>query len=83
LFPATLADGGDDGRRFEPQSTDALADDAKRAAASSRAHPSHDKSATLVLPAPSIQTTRVERSRNGRSRLTNDPLVVSSVAPQY
>ncbi len=81
-FPDALAQG-DEGQHLEPQSTIVLADDATRAVASSRAHRSHDESATLVLPAPSIQTTRVERSRGGRARLTNDPLVVTSLPPQY
>jgi len=46
------------------------------AVASTRAHSSHGRAAPVVLPAPSIQTTRVEQSRNGRARLTNDPQII-------
>ncbi|HZG52131.1 MAG TPA: penicillin-binding transpeptidase domain-containing protein, partial [Pyrinomonadaceae bacterium] len=59
-----------------PQSTLVVADDATRAPASSRPRVPHENSAPVVLPAPSIQTTRIEQSRNGRARLTNDPQIV-------
>jgi penicillin-binding protein 1B len=67
-----------------PQSTVVVPDDSMRAVASTRAHAPHGNAASVVaLPAPSIQTTRVEQSRSGRARLTNDPQVVSDRAAQH
>ncbi|HEX8632917.1 MAG TPA: PBP1A family penicillin-binding protein [Pyrinomonadaceae bacterium] len=65
-----------DAQPLAPQSTLVVADDATHAAASSRTRVSHENSAPVVLPAPSIQTTRIEQSRSGRARLTNDPQIV-------
>ncbi|HZH91803.1 MAG TPA: PBP1A family penicillin-binding protein [Pyrinomonadaceae bacterium] len=75
-----LADA--DARQPAPQSTIVAQDDSTRAAASARAHASRGNAAPVVLPAPSIQTTRIEQSRSGRARLTNDPQVVSARAAQ-
>jgi penicillin-binding protein 1B len=60
-----------DAPQLAPQATLVLPDD------SMRTHPSHETAAPVVLPAPSIQTTRTERQRSGRARLTNDLQVVS------
>jgi penicillin-binding protein 1B len=68
-----------------PQSTSIVPDDAARVASvagSSRAHARREEAAPVVLPAPSIQKTRIEQSRSGRARLTNDPQVVSARAGQ-
>ena len=74
LFAAT------DIQQPAPQTTVVATDDSRRGVASSRAHASHGNGASVVLPAPSIQTTRIEQSRSGRARLTNEPQVVSARA---
>lgn len=64
-----------------PQTTVVTDDSTRGVATSSRAHASHGNGAPVALPAPSIQqTTRIEQSRSGRARLTNDPQVVSARA---
>ena len=63
-----------------PQTNVVATDDSTRGIASTRARASHGNVAPVVLPAPSIQTTRIEQSRSGRARLTNDPQVVSARA---
>ncbi|HEV2880270.1 MAG TPA: PBP1A family penicillin-binding protein [Pyrinomonadaceae bacterium] len=76
-----LADN--DARQPAPQSTGFAPDAQAHAVASSRVHASHDSDApVVVLPAPSIQTTRIEQSRSVRPRLVNDPQVVFPHAPQ-
>jgi penicillin-binding protein 1B len=72
-----------DAQQLAPHSTVVLPHDSTRAAASSRTHVPHDDLAPAVLPAPSIQTTRSERSRNGRARLTNDLQIVSDHAAKH
>jgi len=62
------------------QTTMVVTDDSTRGVASARARAPHGNVAPVVLPAPSIQTTRIEQSRSGRARLTNDPQVVSARA---
>jgi penicillin-binding protein 1B len=79
LFPLPAAA---DAQQPAPQTTVVAPDDATRAAASPRTPASRANAAPVVLPAPSIQTTRIEQSRNGRTRLTNDPQVVSARAAQ-
>ncbi|MCA1566369.1 MAG: PBP1A family penicillin-binding protein [Acidobacteria bacterium] len=65
------------------QSTRIAADHPAHSVASSRAHVSHDSDAPVVLPEPSIQTTRIEQSRSGRARLINDPQVAFPRAAQH
>ena len=69
-----------DAQQLTHQSKVVATDDSTRAVASSRPHMSHENGAPVVLPAPSIQTTRIEQTRSGRARLTNDPQVVSARA---
>ncbi|HEY1402625.1 MAG TPA: PBP1A family penicillin-binding protein [Pyrinomonadaceae bacterium] len=65
-----------------PRSALVMPHDPARAAAPSRTHAPHDTASPVTLPAPSIQTTRIEQSRSGRARLTNDPQVVSTRTAQ-
>ncbi|HYG10324.1 MAG TPA: penicillin-binding transpeptidase domain-containing protein, partial [Pyrinomonadaceae bacterium] len=67
-----------------PELAVALPDDSTQAAGSSRAHASDEQVEPVVLPRPSIQTTRTEQGRGGRARLTNDLQIVPDRAPpQY
>ncbi|MDQ1610122.1 MAG: penicillin-binding protein [Pyrinomonadaceae bacterium] len=81
LFPL-LADY--DARQADSPLTVVVPDDATRPATISRTRVAHNEinNAPVELPAPSIQTTRIEASRNGRARLTNDLQVVSERAAQ-
>ncbi|HYP02593.1 MAG TPA: penicillin-binding transpeptidase domain-containing protein, partial [Pyrinomonadaceae bacterium] len=55
--------------------------DAPRAVTPSQMYAPREKAERdVLLPAPSIQTTRIERSHSGRSRLTNEPQLVSDSA---
>jgi penicillin-binding protein 1B len=69
-----------DAPQLAPQSTVAPPDDATRAVVSTRTRASLETAAPVALPAPSIQRTRSEQNRNGRTRLTNDLQVASDRA---
>jgi membrane carboxypeptidase/penicillin-binding protein len=58
-------------------------DDSTRAASSRTRSLQVTAAPVVLLPAPSIQTTRIEQSRSGRARLTNDPQVFPDRAPQH
>jgi penicillin-binding protein 1B len=81
LFPLLAAY---DEHQLDSQPAAIALDDSATVAATSRTHVFRDKSNTapVELPAPSIQTTRVEPHRSGRARLTNDLQVVSDRAAQ-
>jgi penicillin-binding protein 1B len=68
-----------DAQSLAPQSTVVMPDDSTRGGviASTRTHASYETAPPVVLPAPSIQTTRSEQTRHGRVRLTNDLQVAS------
>jgi penicillin-binding protein 1B len=68
--------------QLEPQTAIVLLDDPGTAVAPTHARASRDHGATVVLPAPSIQTTRIEQTRSGRARLTNDPQVLLDGSPR-
>jgi penicillin-binding protein 1B len=69
-----------DAQQPAPRATIIGTDDAARVVASARTHAAHETAAPVVLPAPSIQTTRSETRHNGRTQLTNDLQVVSGRA---
>jgi len=72
-----------DAQPLATEPTVVLPDDSTHSLAPSRAHAPHGNAApAVVLPTPSIQTTRIEQSRSGRARLTNEPQVVANRVPQ-
>jgi penicillin-binding protein 1B len=71
-----------DAHQPAPQTMPGVPGNSTTVVAPPRAHVPRDNGASVVLPAPSIQTTRIEQSRSGRAQLTNDPQVVSTRTAQ-
>ena len=73
LLPLLAAD---DSPALEPAPT-VISNDTTPEVHRARTHAPRDHVKTVVIPTPSIQTTRVDPSRDGRARLTNELHIVS------
>ena len=67
-----------DSQELEPTPAAFSSNNSTPAVDAARAHAPRDQAKTIVIPTPSIQTTRVDQSRNERARLTNEIQVVSA-----
>jgi len=73
LLPLLAAD---DSPALEPAPT-VISNDTTPEVHRARTHAPRDHVKTVVIPTPSIQTTRIDPSRDGRARLTNELHIVS------